>query len=187
MTQRYTVEPGTDGYAVLRDAETGELVRTGSGIIYCAPTANVQWTADTMNRTAETTPDAAPVAREEETEPAMSLIQVLTTVADEDNARNARHAAPRTAWTDEDMDSITVRLAQEQTASAQGRALRYARRTGELEAEIRGIRSQLIGTLAGLRTVSLLYPEIRAEVAEKRLAELQERVESIIATFDKAI
>lgn len=69
MSERYEVVSVGGGYSMLMDRQKGEPVVTGSGAAYQAPTENVQWTADMMNRTASVAPEAAPVAREEAPEP----------------------------------------------------------------------------------------------------------------------
>lgn len=64
--QRYSLAETGDGDALVYDRQTRTYVRTVAGGLYYAPVENAQWTVDTMNRTAQVAPEAAPIAREEE-------------------------------------------------------------------------------------------------------------------------
>lgn len=69
-TIRYEIAPTGDGSAIVMDRATGLPIKTTSGQLYVAPLENAQWTADTMNRTNQVASESAPIAPEEETEPA---------------------------------------------------------------------------------------------------------------------
>lgn len=179
---RYIVQHTTYGYAQVWDTENNIAVFTNSGRVYEAPIVNAQWTADMLNRKGSPEPTPEPVRDLDGGDFDPTDHEGLVRVADQHAKSRSRVELAKMRRLERE---TTLALERQEKASAradrtQEQALRYARQLGKLEAQVLGLRAHVLGVLHGIDTLPDSYPELKAELAVEKLAEMRNKLDSII-------